>query len=311
MKIGVSAGDVNGIGLEIFFRLLPEFKNELVLYCNSRTLNEYSEHCSFEIDHSAYELVDLPYYSEVDLGKIKYDSGKHSIISIEKAFEDVIDSKNAALVTLPINKDSVYKAGWNFPGHTEFFASKFPDHEFNMILAYKDLRVIPITIHTPLRRVSTNLSVDLIRSKVESFYRSIKKDFGIKEPKIAVLGLNPHAGENGSIGNEEIEIIGPAIKGFLDGIEGPFPSDGFFGFGAYKNYDGIVSMYHDQGLIPLKLLAKGNGVNFTSGLPIIRTSPDHGTAYEIAGKNIADPESLRQSIILAKQILKNRKGNDK
>lgn len=307
MKIAVTAGDVNGIGLELFTKVLDHFYDDLILYSNKGTYNSYLKAVGLTPNHCEIKNIDFDYKPQ--LGTLSSKSGKHAILSIQDAVNDAIQGKVDAIVTLPINKESVYKAGWKYPGHTEFFADKFKEHDFNMLLAYENIRVIPITIHVPLKEVSNKISSELIKSKIRSFKNSLVQDFGIKNPRIAILGLNPHAGENGTIGNEELEIIIPAINDLKElNLDGPFPADGFFGFGEYLNYDGIVSMYHDQGLIPLKLISKGAGVNVTSGLPIVRTSPDHGTAFEIAGKNIASAESLKQSIILAKEIVENRKG---
>ena len=307
MKIAVTAGDVNGIGLELFTKVLDSFHDDLILYSNKNIYQSYLESSGIQYKDCNIENISFDYTPE--LGVLSSESGNHAIQSIQKAVDDAIDGNVDAIVTLPINKESVYKAGWKFPGHTEYFANKFSEHEYNMLLAFEKVRVIPLTIHIPLNEVSSYLSFDLIKRKIKSFEKSLKTDFGIKKPRIAVLGLNPHAGENGSIGKEEIELIIPVINDLNEiNIFGPFPADGFFGFGDYLKYDGIVSMYHDQGLIPLKLISKGAGVNITSGLPIVRTSPDHGTAFDIAGKNVADAESLKQSIILAKEIVKNRKG---
>jgi 4-hydroxythreonine-4-phosphate dehydrogenase len=211
---------------------------------------------------------------------------------------------------MPVAKSSLYLAGWKYPGHTEMLADYCQSQEHLMILMTDRVRVALATIHIPLSRINQILSSELIISKTITLHECLKTDFGIDSPAIAVLGLNPHAGEDGALGEEENKIILPAIKKLnVSGIraEGPFPADGFFAHGAYRNYDAILAMYHDQGLIPLKMLAAGGGVNFTAGLPIVRTSPDHGTAYSIAGKNEANSQSSYDAIISAIEIVKRRK----
>jgi 4-hydroxythreonine-4-phosphate dehydrogenase len=212
------------------------------------------------------------------------------------------------VVTAPITKENTTSEAFAFPGHTEFFASEFETKNFLMLMVSENLRIGTVTGHIPLHEVPALLTEELILQKINVLHDSLIRDFGISKPKIALLGLNPHAGENGTIGIEEETIIIPAIskakkKGKL--VFGPFPADGFFA-GDFNKYDGILAMYHDQGLIPFKTLAFGKGVNFTAGLPIIRTSPAHGTAYDIAGQGIASGESMRSAIYLAVDIHKNR-----
>ncbi len=203
--------------------------------------------------------------------------------------------------------------GFRFPGHTEFLAQQFPSGEHLMVLTNEQLRVATVTGHIPVKDVSSALSSEKIISKIKAFHNTLKRDFGIGKPRIAVLGLNPHSGDNGLIGNEEQNIITPAIKSaFEQGLTvyGPYGADGFFDSSAYKSFDGVLAMYHDQGLIPFKTLAFESGVNFTAGLPIIRTSPDHGTAYDIAGKGLASEDSLRCAIYMACDIARRRASFD-
>jgi len=216
------------------------------------------------------------------------------------------------LVTSPFSKDAIQKAGFQFPGHTEYLADMSGVPEALMILVSERLKVALVTTHIPIKDVSSALNKEGILSKIEKFEQSLKKDFGIVKPRIAVFGLNPHAGENGKLGAEEQEIISPAIqqaknKGVL--AFGPFPADGFFGSDLKNQFDGILAMYHDQGLTAFKALAFDDGVNFTADLPIVRTSPDHGTAFDIAGKNLASELSMRSAMYLAVEIFKNRKFN--
>jgi 4-hydroxythreonine-4-phosphate dehydrogenase len=214
------------------------------------------------------------------------------------------------LVTAPVNKANIQSEEFHFPGHTEYLTERFNSPSSLMLLVYQKLRIGTITGHIPVNRVASAISEELILSKISILNHSLQYDFGVQKPKIAVLGLNPHAGDDGVIGDEEKRIIQPAIaaakkQGIL--AYGPFPADGFFGSDDYTKYDGILAMYHDQGLIPFKTLAFKNGVNFTAGLPIVRTSPAHGTAYEIAGKDLASPESIRQAMFLAIDIFRTRK----
>jgi 4-hydroxythreonine-4-phosphate dehydrogenase len=213
------------------------------------------------------------------------------------------------LVTAPINKSNIQSRTFNFPGHTEYLANKFNISNELMIMVSNNIRIGVVTGHIPLKDVSNKLSIELIMSKIRIMNQSLIQDFAITKPRIAILALNPHASDNGLLGKEEHDIIIPAVKKAMDErilAFGPYPADGFFGSENLKNFDGIIAMYHDQGLIPFKLMSFKEGVNFTAGLPIVRTSPAHGTAYEIAGKNEASPESLRQAIYLACDIFKNR-----
>lgn len=325
MRIVFSCGDVNGIGLEIFYKYFKnnvKTENEFAIVCNEKTLFEYFQkldvdfeikNTSLLINDNLIRIVDCDIYSEVEFGKISSECGKLAIESIEKASLLCKSKEYDAVVTLPIQKESMYLADWEFTGHTEFYNKNYQKSNTQMMLFSGNLRVVPLTIHVPLKDVSSLLSIDNIVNNLVELNDSLKLNFNIDNAKIAVLGLNPHAGENGSFGDEEIKIIQPAIdrvrKLGVD-VSGPFPADGFFGFGEFKNYDGILSMYHDQGLIPLKLFAEGGGVNFTSGLEIIRTSPDHGTAMAIAGKNKASEKSLKESIESAFEIVNNRNKYD-
>jgi 4-hydroxythreonine-4-phosphate dehydrogenase len=226
------------------------------------------------------------------------------------AVNDLKKHQIDVLVTAPLNKANIQSGTFNFPGHTEFLADRFNAESSLMLLVYQDLRIGTITGHIPLSKVPAALSEDLILSKIRILDHSLKYDFGIQRPKIAILSLNPHAGDNGLIGDEEEKIIQPALaRAKRDNLLafGPYPADGFFGSDQFKKFDAILSMYHDQGLIPFKALSNSEGVNFTAGLPIVRTSPAHGTAYEIAGKNIASEKSMRQAIYVAIDIFRKRK----
>ncbi len=235
-------------------------------------------------------------------GKLDADSGRISMKCIEQAISLCLSGDAAAMVTAPISKEAVNLAGYNIPGHTEFLAEKDGAEHVAMMLVGGNLRVVPFTTHIPVSDVAAAISEQGIIKKTRIIYRSLKNDFSLENPRIAVLGLNPHAGDGGVIGREEVEIISPAIKKLNEeGIicDGPFPADGFFAGKSYTGYDAILAMYHDQGLIPFKTLAFGKGVNMTAGLSFIRTSPDHGTAFGIAGSGKADPGSMVEAVALA------------
>ena len=341
IKIAITCGDCNGIGIEVMFKALLnltkiykiEEKADITIIGNLNTLIEYARLINFPIyslsneneiclkapqnpEEGREELIlqmeNCNNYSPVNFGLETKEAGLLAKEAIERAVTGVKSGRYDAIVTMPITKNSIYLAGWKFPGHTEMLAANCNNSNPLMILCTKRIRVALATIHVSIKNVPNKITQDGLIELIEIFSNSLKQDFNIKKPRIAVLGLNPHAGENGSFGTEEGEIILPAIQKAKNEnmiVEGPFPSDGFFAHGSYKQYDGILAMYHDQGLIPLKLLAKGGGVNFTAGIPIVRTSPDHGSAYEIAGKNCSNPQSSIDAILMAIDIVKFRKKN--
>lgn len=327
IKIGISIGDVNGIGIETLIKALMDKRmleqRTIIIYGHSdffkKTLKDLDIK-SFNFNSiTAVEKalpkkinilkLDVP-TTDLEPGKATKGAGKIALKSLEMAVQDLASSKFDVLVTLPINKDTIQSSEFNFPGHTEYLAKMANVDEHLMLLIDGELKVGVATGHIPLKDISKTISQDLILSKLGVLNQSLIRDFGIERPKIAVLGLNPHAGDNGLLGEEEKEIISPAIrlaqdKGIL--AFGPYGADGFFGTLNYKNFDGVLAMYHDQGLIPFKTLAFENGVNYTAGLPVVRTSPDHGTAYDLVGKNKASESSLRYAIHLACDIFKTRK----
>ncbi len=326
MKLAVSCGDINGVGLEVFFKALEKFFTESDFYndieftlaINKKILIEYTnlirKKLIIKSDHFLFKgrrvnLIDFEADAGIHFGRVEKASGNVAAKSIEIITDKTVEGKFDAMLTLPISKEAIYQAGWKFPGHTEFIASKANTPNPLMIICTNTLRIIPLTIHVPIREVPDLITKELIIEYVKKINLTLKQDFNERFPKIAVLSLNPHAGESGKIGTEEKEIIAPAIKELkkMD-IEarGPFPSDGFFAHGEYLRFDAILSMYHDQGLIPVKLLAMGSGINYTAGLPIIRTSPDHGTAFNIAGKNIASETSTFNAIEQSYKIFRNR-----
>ena len=251
-----------------------------------------------------------PVTHEIQPGKVTPEAGLAALACLERAVDDLKAGKIHALITGPINKHNIQSETFKFPGHTEYLAQAFGVPDDLMFMVGETLRVGVVTGHVPLARVKQNVTRNAIHQKLTMMMQSLRVDFGIQKPRIAVLGLNPHAGENGLLGSEEQETINPVIedwrkKGEL--VFGPFPADGFFGTRGYRKYDAVLAMYHDQGLIPFKAIAFEEGVNFTAGLPIVRTSPDHGTAYDIAGKNLADETSMTQAIYLACDVARRRK----
>lgn len=325
-KIGISVGDINGIGLEVIIKsLLNQGMMDLctpVLYGSSKVVsyhkNIVASEFQFQNIHSADKAPQgkvgiINCWQEtinISLGQPTAESGQFAAISLEHAVRDLKDKKLDALVTAPINKHAMQLGGgFPFPGHTEYLTKTLGASESLMLMVSEELRVGLVTNHVPISEVAHQVTKDLILQKIALMYDTLRMDFGIERPTIAVLGLNPHAGDGGAIGEAEDKIIRPAIVESKKGgtmVMGPFSADGFFGSGQYRKFDGILAMYHDQGLIPFKLLSFGQGVNYTAGLPAIRTSPDHGTAYDLAGKNLADPASFRQALFLAIDIARAR-----
>jgi 4-hydroxythreonine-4-phosphate dehydrogenase len=325
--VGISQGDINGIGLEVIIKTFLEpqmleictpvvFGSAKTAMFHRKALN--IEDFSFnlikefsEINYKRANLINV--YEEevvVELGKQTANGGKYAFKSLEAASLALAQGKVDVLVTAPINKENIQSPEFKFPGHTEYLDEKFGDGNSLMFLVSDTLRVAVVTGHIPVTQVAQALSVDKILKKIQVLNKSLIQDFQIRKPKIAVLGLNPHAGDNGIIGNEEQQIIIPAInKAKEEGVlaYGPYPADGFFGNSTYKQFDAVLAMYHDQGLIPFKTISFNSGVNFTAGLPIVRTSPDHGTAYDIAGKNHASEESFRKAIYTAVDIYRTRR----
>ena len=326
ITVGITHGDVNGIGYEIILKTFEdssmfEFCTP-VLYGSPKIATYHrravDSQTNFNVVNSASEAVPeklnlVNCCSEdvkVDLGTQTAESGDAAFNALERAVKEYRDGMIDVLVTAPINKKSIHSDKFSFMGHTEYLESELGEgKKALMILLNSVMRVALVTVHEPISKVASLLNKDLVKEKIAILYNSLKVDFGIEIPRIAVLALNPHASDDGLIGCEEETIIKPAIKeSFADGIQcfGPFPADGFFGGGDYRLFDAVLAMYHDQGLIPLKTLDMECGVNFTAGLPVVRTSPDHGTAYDIAGKGVANEQSMRQAIFTAIDIYRSR-----
>ncbi len=326
MKIAISCGDLNGIGIETLLKTFSDkrmysyctpivYANEAILELHKNTLDNIKVHLHEinQVDQAKEGVLNvlncIPNDINIKFGEPDSEISAYTVKSLKMATQDVIDGKAEALVTLPINKDVINKADFLYPGHTEYLREVSGVEESLMFLVSESMRVGLITNHVPIKDVADNINQSAILKKVHLMHQSLQQDFGLSNPKIAILGLNPHAGDNGLIGEEELSIIVPAIEKLMsEGIIaiGPYSADGFFGMGMYSKYDGVMAMYHDQGLLPFKMISFDQGVNFTAGLPFVRTSPDHGTAYDIAGKDKANPESLRNAIFMATEIVKKR-----
>lgn len=323
---GISHGDINGIGYEVIIKALSDpMINDIctpVVYGSPKVaayhrkalnINNFSFNNIRSVDEANAKKANLinclDDNTRVELGKSTSHGGEAALFSLEKAVEDLINGKIDVLVTAPIDKHNIQSDKFKFKGHTDYLKSKSNNEEALMFMIGETMRIGVVTDHIPINKVVEAITVETLLKKIRLMNHSLIRDFGIRKPRIAVLGLNPHAGDNGLIGKEEIEIIIPAInQAQKEGILtfGPFPADGFFGAGSFSKFDGILSMYHDQGLSPFKVLSFDSGVNFTAGLPFIRTSPVHGTAFEIAGKGDASENSFRQAIYLACDIFRNR-----
>ena len=330
IRVAITHGDTNGIGYEV---ILKTFATPTILeLCTpivygSPKLAAYHRKAlnletSFNIIERAEDACDgklniLACFDDevkVELGQPSEEAGKAALMALDRAMTDYRSGLYDVLVTAPINKATIQGEGFHFPGHTEYIETCVGEgNKALMILMNEDLRVALVTTHLPIRNVAEAITQEAIVEKASIFNLSLKRDVRISSPRIAVLSLNPHAGDNGLLGNEEKDIIIPAIEELeKKGIQafGPFPADGFFGTAAYSHFDGVLAMYHDQGLAPFKTIALDNGVNFTAGLPIVRTSPDHGTAYDIAGQGKADENSFRQAIYTAIDVFRNRQFYD-
>ncbi len=323
---GISHGDINGIGYEVIIKALSDpmitdfctpvvYGSPKVAAYHRKALNisnfSFNNIRSIEEAHpkKANMINCLDDNTRVELGKSTQHGGEAALISLERAMTDVLSGKVDVLVTAPIDKHNIQSDNFHFSGHTEYLKSKARADEVLMFMIGDTMRIGIATGHVPLKDVPGLITIDLLMKKLRLMNQSLSYDFAVRKPKIAVLGLNPHAGDNSLLGSEEEQIITPAIQqARKEGILafGPFPCDGFFGAGSFAKFDGILAMYHDQGLTPFKAISFESGVNFTAGLPFIRTSPVHGTAFQIAGKGEASENSFRQAIFLACEILKNR-----
>ncbi len=328
IKIGITQGDINGIGYEVILKTFADIRMaEIcipVIYGSMKVAAYHRkamdlQPVSFNQINSAKDAVVnkvnivncISEDTKIEMGESTSIAGEAAFVSLEQAVADLKSGIIDVLVTAPINKHNIQRDDFHFPGHTEYLEERFGENNDKslMILVKDSLRIALVTGHIPLADVSKSLTKERIIDTAIRFENSLKRDFRIGRPRIAILSLNPHAGENGLLGSEENDIIIPAIRELQDKkilCFGPYPADGFFGAGEFAKFDGILAMYHDQGLAPFKTLAMEDGVNFTAGLPIVRTSPAHGTAYGIAGKNEASEESFRQAIYMAIDTYANR-----
>lgn len=336
MKIGITHGDINGIGYEVIIKALSaEGMKDIcttVIYGSAKLMAYYKKVLNAEdfqvnqVSSAMYAkdgVVNLVNISDeefkVEMGEATAEGGRAALMSLEMATDALRAGEIDALVTAPINKHAIHGSAFPFAGHTEYLAAKLAEDsedipEALMLLYSEEMKIALATTHLPLSAVSGAISSDLIKKRIRQINETLTRDFGVSRPRIAVLGLNPHSGDNGTLGDEELTIIGPAIKeSFDEGILafGPYAADGFFGSAMYRKFDAILAMYHDQGLAPFKLLCAEEGVNYTACLPYVRTSPDHGTAYDIVGKNIADAESMRHAIFEAMDITRRRRIYDR
>lgn len=326
LKLGITIGDINGVSTEVIIKALSDERMlslfTPIIYGSSKVISFYKNIVNDNFQFSSISTAESAKYNrvnvlncwdekaDIEIGKVTLNGGKFAHIALDRAVRDYQDNKIDGIVTAPINKQAMKLADFPFPGHTEFIADKFKSSKSLMMMVSKTLKVALVTNHEPVSKVAGMIKKDLVSKKLEILNRTLIEDFGIDKPVIAVLGLNPHAGDDGAIGEEDEAEIRPVIieakkKGIT--VMGPYPADGFFGSSQFKKVDAILAMYHDQGLIPFKALSFGEGVNFTAGLPLVRTSPDHGTAYDIAGKNMADESSLRSAIFTAIDIATCRK----
>ena len=325
-KIGITHGDFNGISYEVIMKALADPKIMEVctpiVYGLAKASNFYRK--IFEMNDFTFQFLKNAQQAtpkkpnlinlrddevKISMGESTETAGKMAELALTTACTDLKNNSIDAIVTAPVNKFNMQSPSFNFAGHTEFFSAQFKARDTMMIMVAESLKVGFVTNHTAINETGNLLSTELVLRKIKILNNSLVKDFMCTHPKIAVLAFNPHAGDKGLFGNEEGKILEPAIKqAFEQNINafGPFPADGFFASGQYAQFDAVLAMYHDQGMIPFKLLAHEGGINFTAGLPIVRTSPAHGTGYDIAGKNIASPAAMRNAIYWAIDILNNR-----
>ena len=327
IKIGISIGDLNGIGGELVIKTFED--NRMlefctpIIYASVKTVAFLKRHFQSPLDFNKIQKASQAVDSKVNVVSVWHEDvqinfgeedpkiGGYAIKSLQAAVEDLKNDQIDVLVTAPINKHNIQSDAFKFPGHTDYLAQELQGDSL-MFMVSDDLKVGLLTDHVPVSEVSNQITAELIEKKISIIYKSLVQDFSIRMPRIAVLGINPHTGDNGVIGSEDDTVLRPALEtikktGKL--VYGPYSADSFFGSKNYKNFDAIVATYHDQGLIPFKTLAFGNGVNYTAGLNKVRTSPDHGTAYEIAGKGVADITSFKEAIFSGMTIFRNRKMN--
>jgi 4-hydroxythreonine-4-phosphate dehydrogenase len=323
--VGISCGDPNGIGIEVILKSLND-KRILnfftpVIFCNNNLVSDQKKQLNLETDLIKINLNQSPIVGKINIidvwdddfvttfGKPTTDSGTKSFLSLQSAVKALINGNVNLLVTAPINKNNIQSEKFKFPGHTDYLAKELGGESL-MFMICDELKIGLLTDHIPLKEINSHVTKQRIEQKFSLINESLKKDFGLQKPKIAVLSIDPHVGDGGVIGNDDQDILKPALLDIASKnnlVFGPFSSDSFFGSGQHKKYDAVLAIYHDQGLIPFKTLSFGTGVNYTAGLNKVRTSPDHGTGYDIAGKGLADSTSFKNAIFSGIDILKSRK----
>ncbi len=324
IRLGISIGDLNGIGCEVALKTFEDSRMldfcTPVFFASNKTISQQKNALNININYHGVQEASKALNGKinvvnvwreipnVEFGQATEEAGKYAIQSLRTATEALKDGSIDVLVTAPINKNNIQAEDFNFPGHTDYLAQEL-EGESLMFMVTDELKVGLLTDHVAVKDAPAAINAILIRNKVRTIEKSLQMDFGIRRPKVALLGINPHSGDNGVIGKEDDEVLKPVIKEMSDAghlVFGPYSADSFFGSDAYKNFDAILAAYHDQGLIPFKTLSFGKGVNYTAGLNKVRTSPDHGTAYEIAGKGEADASSFKEAVFMALHIFKNR-----
>ncbi len=324
IKLGISVGDLNGIGCEVILKTFEDARMldfcTPIIFASNKTISAQKNALNIEINYNGIPEVSKAIDGKINVvnvwneipnlqfGEVTEEAGTYAIKSLKAAVEALKNGDIDALVTAPINKNNIQSEDFKFPGHTDYLAQEL-EGESLMFMVTDDLKVGLLTDHLAVKDAPAAINAILIRTKVRTIEKSLQIDFGIRRPKVALLGINPHSGDNGTIGKEDDEVLKPVIKEMSDAghlVFGPYAADGFFGSDSYKNFDAILAAYHDQGLIPFKTLSFGKGVNFTAGLSKVRTSPDHGTAYEIAGTGKADHSSFKEAVFTALSIFKNR-----
>ena len=324
IKLGISIGDLNGIGCEVVLKTFEDARMldfcTPIIFASNKVISFQKNELGLEINYNGIQEVskaldgkinvmnvwkDAP---EITFGEATAQGGEYALKSLVAAVDALKKDEIDVLVTAPINKNNIQSKDFNFPGHTDYLAKELEGDSL-MFMVTDELKVGLLTDHVAVKDAPAAINAKLVKSKIKTIENSLKMDFGIRKPRIALLGINPHSGDNGVIGKEDDEVLKPVIKELMDAghlVYGPYSADSFFGSDGYKNFDAILAAYHDQGLIPFKTLSFGKGVNYTAGLRKVRTSPDHGTAYEIAGKGKADHSSFKEAVFTALQIFKNR-----
>jgi len=322
--VGISIGDLNGVGSEIILKTFEDARMldfcTPVIFASVKTLSHVKKELNLPINFQGIDTIEQAIPGKVNVlnvwkesvtvtfGEESKTSGSYALKSLEAAVKALKKNQIDVLVTAPIDKNTIQSDDFRFPGHTNYLAQEL-EGESLMFMISENLKVGLLTDHIPIKDVAQHITPQLIEKKINTIYKALKQDFGITVPKIAVLGINPHVGDNGVIGDEDDQVLKPAVEKLNRNgkyVFGPYSADSFFGSGNYKNFDAVVAAYHDQGLVPFKTIAFGNGVNYTAGLTKVRTSPDHGTAFDIAGKNQADPNSFKEAVFAAIEIFRKR-----